>query len=71
MKGIRISVSENYVVISVSNGATRETSGRTLPEVLNALPAEDRATLATFCQGLLASLPEETQPAKRWYQQGK
>jgi len=68
MKGIRISVSENYVVIAVSNGATRETSGRTLPDVLNALPAEDRETVRTFCQGMLNSLPAEESPARRWYQ---
>jgi hypothetical protein len=56
MQSIRISVSENYVSIQVQNGATRETSGRSLPDVLAALPAEDRDTVAAFCAGLLDSL---------------
>lgn len=68
MKGIRIYVSENFVQVSVQNGATRDTSGRTLGEVVNALPAEDRETVRTFCKGLLASLPAETLPARKWYQ---
>lgn len=56
MKAIRISVLDSYVSIQIQNGATRETSGRSLPEVLAALPADDRQTLATFLQGMLASL---------------
>lgn len=56
MKKITLYATDTYCSVSISNGATRETSAPSFPEVITAMQDEDRKTLRTFCAGIVASI---------------
>lgn len=45
-----------HTSITIQNGASRETTGKDFPAVAAAMHPADRATLAQFCAGILATL---------------
>lgn len=52
MAHIAIHLSANFSSVTVDRGASRQTSARSVVEMVNAMPAEDRQTLIDVCCGL-------------------
>lgn len=53
MKRLSIYYTPTHFSVTIQNGVTRETSGQTPAETIQAMPAEDRAALEAFCRAVL------------------
>lgn len=59
VKRITIYATDGHSSVSITNGATRETSGQDFAAIAVAMHPEDRIVLAQFCAGILKALETE------------